>query len=85
MPLLGLILKLCNATLHNYHGDITLHYFKLGEQDFYLDLLFYHLKLRRYIVIELKARKFEVGDGAQLEMYMHAEEIEAELSNNLDS
>lgn len=45
---------------------------ELGDQDFYLDLLFYHLKLRRYVVIELKARPFEVGDGAQLGMYMHA-------------
>ena len=45
---------------------------ELGDQDFYLDLLFYHLKLRRYIVVELKARKFEAGDGAQLGMYMHA-------------
>lgn len=45
---------------------------ELGDQDFYLDLLFYHLKLRRYIVIELKSRKFEPGDGAQLGMYMHA-------------
>jgi predicted nuclease of restriction endonuclease-like (RecB) superfamily len=45
---------------------------ELGDEDFYLDLLFYHLKLRRYIVIELKARKFEPGDGAQLGMYMTA-------------
>ena len=45
---------------------------QLGDQDFYLDLLFYHLKLRRYVVCELKARKFEPGDGAQLGMYMHA-------------
>ena len=45
---------------------------ELGDQDFYLDLLFYHLKLRCYIVIELKARDFEPGDGAQLGMYMHA-------------
>lgn len=45
---------------------------ELGDQDFYLDLLFYHLKLRRYIVIELKARGFEPGDGAQLGMYMTA-------------
>ena len=45
---------------------------ELGDQDFYLDLLFYHLKLRRYIVVELKARKFEAGDGAQLGMHMHA-------------
>ncbi len=45
---------------------------EIGEEDFYLDLLFYHLKLRCYVVIELKARKFEPGDGAQLGMYMTA-------------
>lgn len=45
---------------------------EIGDEDFYLDLLFYHLKLRRYVVIELKARKFEPGDGAQLGMYMTA-------------
>lgn len=45
---------------------------ELGDEDFYLDLLFYHLKLRRYVVIELKARPFTVGDGAQLGMYMTA-------------
>lgn len=45
---------------------------EIGDNDFYLDLLFYHLKLRCYVVIELKARKFEPGDGAQLGMYMTA-------------
>jgi predicted nuclease of restriction endonuclease-like (RecB) superfamily len=45
---------------------------EIGDEDFYLDLLFYHLKLRRYVVIELKARKFQPGDGAQLGMYMTA-------------
>jgi predicted nuclease of restriction endonuclease-like (RecB) superfamily len=45
---------------------------EIGDEDFYLDLLFYHLKLRCYVVIELKARKFEPGDGAQLGMYMTA-------------
>lgn len=45
---------------------------EIGDEDFYLDLLFYHLKLRRYVVIELKARRFEPGDGAQLGMYMTA-------------
>lgn len=45
---------------------------ELGNQDFYLDLLFYHLKLRRYMVLEIKAREFEVGDGAQLGIYMNA-------------
>ena len=45
---------------------------EIGNQDFYLDLLFYHLKLRCYVVLEIKARKFEVGDVAQLGMYMTA-------------
>lgn len=45
---------------------------EIGDDDFYLDLLFYHLKLRCYVVIELKARKFVPGDGAQLGMYMTA-------------
>jgi len=45
---------------------------ELGAKDFYLDLLFYHLKLRCYVVLEIKAREFEVGDGAQLGMYMTA-------------
>lgn len=45
---------------------------EIGNDDLYLDLLFYHLKLRCYVVIELKARKFEPGDGAQLGMYMTA-------------
>ena len=45
---------------------------ELGNQDYYLDLLFYHLKLRCYVAIELKARPFEPGDGAQLGVYMHA-------------
>ncbi|HSW62287.1 MAG TPA: PDDEXK nuclease domain-containing protein [Dissulfurispiraceae bacterium] len=45
---------------------------ELGNEDFYLDLLFYHLKLRCYVVLELKARKFEPGDGAKLGMYMTA-------------
>jgi predicted nuclease of restriction endonuclease-like (RecB) superfamily len=39
---------------------------EVGDEDFYLDLLFYHLKLRRYVVIELKARAFEPGDAGQI-------------------
>jgi len=39
---------------------------------YYIDLLFYHLTLRRYIVLEIKVREFNPGDGAQLGMYMTA-------------
>ena len=39
---------------------------EVGNDDFYLDLLFYHLKLRRYVVLELKARAFIPGDVGQI-------------------
>ncbi|PIU85197.1 MAG: DUF1016 domain-containing protein, partial [Deltaproteobacteria bacterium CG06_land_8_20_14_3_00_44_19] len=44
---------------------------ELGDSDFYLDLLFYHLKLRCYVVIELKAGKLESGHVSQLGMYLN--------------
>lgn len=45
---------------------------EVGGQDFYIDLLFYHLNLRCYIVIELKACEFEPGFVGQLNMYQNA-------------
>lgn len=45
---------------------------EVDGEEFYCDLLFYHLKLRRYVVIELKAVKFEPGFLGQLGMYMAA-------------
>ena len=45
---------------------------KSADDDFYLDLLFYHLKLRRYVVIELKARAFIPGDVGQINLYRAA-------------
>ncbi len=45
---------------------------EIGEQDFYADLLFYHLRLRAFVVIELKATDFEPGYLGQLGMYMAA-------------
>ena len=45
---------------------------EVGGDDFYLDLLFYHLRLRRYVVIELKARAFEPGDVGQINLYRSA-------------
>ena len=44
----------------------------VGDQDYPLDLLFYHLQLRRYVVIELKARAFTPGDVGQLNLYLSA-------------
>jgi len=41
----------------------------VGEDDFYIDLLFYHLKLRCYVVIELKRGKFKPEHAGKLNFY----------------
>lgn len=45
---------------------------EVGGQDFYIDLLFYHLKLRCYLVIELKAGEFKPEQVGQLSFYLSA-------------
>ncbi|MCL2594597.1 MAG: PDDEXK nuclease domain-containing protein [Promicromonosporaceae bacterium] len=45
---------------------------EVNGDDFYLDLLFYHLRLRRYVVVELKAEKFKPEHLGQLSFYMTA-------------
>jgi len=45
---------------------------EVSGDDFYLDLLFYHLRLRRYVVVELKARPFQPGDVGQINLYRAA-------------
>jgi predicted nuclease of restriction endonuclease-like (RecB) superfamily len=45
---------------------------EVGDEDFYLDLLFYHLKLRCYVVIEIKAVKFKPEHTGQLGFYLTA-------------
>jgi predicted nuclease of restriction endonuclease-like (RecB) superfamily len=43
---------------------------QIDERDYYLDLLFYHRKLRRLIAIDLKLGKFEAADKGQMELYL---------------
>lgn len=43
----------------------------LDGADFYLDLLFYHRKLKRLVAIELKLDKFRPGHKGQMELYLH--------------
>lgn len=44
----------------------------VGGDEFFIDLLFYHLRLRRYVVIELKATKFKPDHLGQLGFYCTA-------------
>jgi predicted nuclease of restriction endonuclease-like (RecB) superfamily len=45
---------------------------EVGDQDFYLDLLFYHLKLRCFVVIDLKARDFTPEAAGKMNFYLSA-------------
>lgn len=45
---------------------------EVGDRDFYVDLLFYHLKLRCFVVVELKAVPFDPGFVGQLNLYLSA-------------
>ena len=43
---------------------------QIDDRDYYLDLLFYHRKLRRLIAIDLKLGRFEAADKGQMELYL---------------
>jgi predicted nuclease of restriction endonuclease-like (RecB) superfamily len=45
-----------------YHLDV-------GDQDFYIDLLFYHLTLRRYVVVDLKRGEFKPEYAGKMNFY----------------
>ena len=42
----------------------------IDGDDFYLDLLFYHRKLKRLVAIELKLGKFKASHKGQMELYL---------------
>lgn len=54
----------------------------VGGDEFFIDLLFYHLKLRCYVVIELKAGKFKPEHLGQLSFYLTA--VDAQLKHPHD-
>jgi predicted nuclease of restriction endonuclease-like (RecB) superfamily len=42
----------------------------IDGKDYYLDLLFYHRRLRRLLAIDLKIGTFEAADKGQMELYL---------------
>ena len=48
------------------------YHLKVGGDDFYIDLLFYNLNLRCYVVIELKTGDFKPEYAGQLNFYLSA-------------
>lgn len=48
------------------------YHLQVGETDYYIDLLFYHVKLKCYVVIELKNTKFIPEYAGKLNFYLSA-------------
>ncbi|OLV16772.1 PDDEXK nuclease domain-containing protein [Deinococcus marmoris] len=48
------------------------YHLEVGGEDFYLDLLFYHLKLRCYVVIDLKIGEFKPEYVGKMNFYLSA-------------
>jgi predicted nuclease of restriction endonuclease-like (RecB) superfamily len=48
------------------------YHLSVGNEDYYLDLLFYNTRLRCYVVIELKAGKFKPEYAGKLNFYLSA-------------
>lgn len=55
----------------------------VGGEDFYIDLLFYNVKLRRYIVVELKNDEFKPEYAGKLGFYVSA--VDGELCGEYDN
>ena len=55
---------------------------KVGGDDFYLDLLFYHTRLRCYVIVELKADEFRPEYAGKLNFYLNV--VNAQLRHPQD-
>src|SRR4051812_34334510 len=68
------ILRELEAFLLELGGDFTFvarqKRITVDKEDYYLDLLFFHRRLRRLVAVELKLEKFQAADKGQMELYL---------------
>jgi hypothetical protein len=57
----------------------------VGDQEFFIDLLFYHHALRRFIVIELKIGKFQPEFVSKMNFYLNAVDEQLRLGDDRES
>jgi len=56
---------------------------EVSETDYFIDLLFYHLTLQCYVVVELKAGKFKPEFAGKLNFYLSA--VDSQLKKETDN
>lgn len=56
---------------------------EIADEEFYIDLLFYHVKLHCYVVVELKTGKFKPEYAGKLSFYISA--VDGEIKSERDN
>ncbi|MCK5815334.1 MAG: DUF1016 family protein [Flavobacteriaceae bacterium] len=56
---------------------------EISESDYFIDLLFYHIELRCFVVIELKSGKFKPEFAGKLNFYLSA--VDSQLKKETDN
>jgi predicted nuclease of restriction endonuclease-like (RecB) superfamily len=59
------------------------YHLEIGDQDYYLDLLFYHLRLRCFVVVELKIEEFKPEFAGKMNFYLSA--VDDQLRHKSDA
>jgi len=57
----------------------------VGDQEFFLDLLFYHHALRRFVIIELKIGEFQPEFVSKMNFYLNAVDEQLRLGDDRES
>jgi predicted nuclease of restriction endonuclease-like (RecB) superfamily len=59
------------------------YHLEVGGQDYYLDLLFYHLRLRCFVIVELKIEEFKPEFAGKMNFYLSA--VDDQLRHETDA
>jgi len=59
------------------------YHLEVGDQDYYLDLLFYHLRLRCFVIIDLKIEEFKPEFAGKMNFYLSA--VDDQLRHTADA
>ena len=58
---------------------------EIGGQEFFIDLLFYHHQLRRFVVIELKIGEFKAEFAGKMALYLNAVDHQLRCGDDAES
>ena len=82
----SMIQRICDVLLELGNGFSFIgnqYKITIADNDYFIDMLFYHLKLRCYVVVELKTVQFRPDFIGQLNFYLTA--LDEQIKDKLDA